>query len=195
MRPSSFKSRTGIAALCTALLLTACVTINVYFPEAEVEEAAGQFIDRVIGTEPAPAPMPPDKPMSARFDFSLIGAAHAAADLSIETPAVKAIQQRMADRFSASLAEHFDSGVLGLKNDGLIEIRDPAKVGLAARATLKQTVADDNRDRAAVYREIAVANGHPEWEAEIRQTFAEQWISKARKGWYYQDGKGQWLQK
>ncbi len=195
MRKWPLNRKTGIAGLLIGVLLTACVTINVYFPEAEVEEAAGQFIDRVIGSDPEAAPAPPGKPLSLRFDFSLIGAAHAAADLSIGTPAIKAIQQRMADRFSATLAEHFDSGVLGLKRDGLIEIRDPGKVGLSARASLKQAVADDNRDRAAVYREIAVANGHAEWEAEIRQTFAEQWIGKARKGWYYEDGKGQWIQK
>ena len=52
----------------------------------------------------------------------------------------------------------------------------------------------DNRDRKAVYREVAVANGHPEWEAQIRDVFAKQWIASARDGWWYQSG-GAWKQK
>jgi uncharacterized protein YdbL (DUF1318 family) len=68
-------------------------------------------------------------------------------------------------------------------------------VPLAERAGLNQAVADENRDRQAVYREIAVANGHPEWEAQIRATFAKEWIQKARPGWYYQDAGGAWKKK
>lgn len=188
----------GFAGLLVTFLASACVTINVYFPEAEVQEAAGEFIDEVIGKDvedSASAAMPPAEPTSFRFEFSLISSAIAAADLSIETPAIKAIQQRMANRFSTSLEPHFASGALGLKRDGMVELRDAASLPLADRATVKQWVADENRDRAAVYREIAVANNHPEWEAEIRTTFAEQWISKARKGWYHQDAKGAWVQK
>ena len=31
------------------LALAACVTINVYFPAAEAQEAAAEFVDKVIG--------------------------------------------------------------------------------------------------------------------------------------------------
>jgi len=64
----------------------------------------------------------------------------------------------------------------------------------AARLRWGPAVADDNRDRKAVYREVAVANGHPEWEAQIREVFARQWIESARPGWWYQAGAG-WKQK
>ena len=126
-----------------------------------------------------------------------ISSAHAqdGADLTIRTPAIQAIQQRMAARFDAQLAPHFGSGALGFGRDGLVVLRDAAQVALKDRAALNQAVADDNRDRAAVYREIAVANGHPEWEAQIRDTFARQWIDSARAGWWYQDAGGAWKQK
>jgi uncharacterized protein YdbL (DUF1318 family) len=181
----------------TALLaLSACVTINVYFPAAEAEKAASEFIDEVIGGEQSPSEAPSESaPPKLSFSFELISSAHAAADISIATPAIQAIQKRMAERFAATLEKHFDAGALGFRNDGLIELRDASKVALPERAALKQAVADDNRDRDAVYREIAVANGHPEWEAEIRATFASEWIARARKGWYYQDAKGGWVQK
>ena len=41
--------------LPAALALTACVTINVYFPAAEAREAAREFVDKVIGEEAAPS--------------------------------------------------------------------------------------------------------------------------------------------
>jgi len=40
-----------------------------------------------------------------------------------------------------------------------------------------------------------VANGHPEWEQEIQETFAREWVRNARPGWYYQDSGGTWRQK
>ena len=56
-------------------------------------------------------------------------------------------------------------------------------------------MADENRDRKAVYREIAVANGHPEWEADVQKTFAREWVNNARSGWYYQNADGTWVTK
>lgn len=185
------------------LVLTACVTINVYFPAAEVQEAAREFVEKVIGDE-APAPSAPsdDTPADAGHGGGMallsffIGSAHAQTpDITIRTPAIQAIQARMAQRFQSQLAAHFDSGALGFGRDGLIVVRDAGKLGLKDRAAVNQAVAEDNRDRAAVYREIAVANGHPEWEPRIRETFAQQWINSARGGWWYQDAGGTWKQK
>lgn len=173
-----------------SLMLAACVTVNVYFPEAEIEDAAKEFVDEVIGDQPQAS-----VPQTMNWRMAIATQAFAAADLTIQSPAIKAIQSRMATRFQDKLATHFDSGALGFKRDGTIEIRDLAKVSLSERSALKQLVAEDNRDRDAVYREIAVANEHPEWEPEIRTTFAEQWIAQARKGWYFQAADGSWTQK
>jgi uncharacterized protein YdbL (DUF1318 family) len=185
------------------LFLTACVTINVYFPAAEAQEAAREFVEKVIGDE-APATPPPDtsggfaQNTPANFDWTslLISSAHAqSADITIKTPAIQAIQDRMAGRFQSQLSAAFDSGALGFGRDGLLVVRDAAAIPLKDRAGLQQAVADDNRDRAAVYREIAVANGHAEWEGQIRDIFAKQWIQSARSGWWYQDAGGAWKQK
>jgi uncharacterized protein YdbL (DUF1318 family) len=187
--------------------LTACVTINVYFPAAEAKEAAREFVEKVIGDE---APPPASKQdgndsggmaasgPSLRFDpLMLIGIAPAyaqgAPDITIRTPAIQAIQARMEARFNASLRAGFDSGALGFSSDGLVVVRDAGKLELKDRVAINQAVADDNRDRKAVYREVAVANGHPEWESQIRSVFAKQWIASARSGWWYQDGA--WKQK
>ena len=196
-----------------AAMLTACVTINVYFPAAEAKEAAREFVEKVIGDEPA-APQdkaPPGGPgafletqrspaahLAMRVDlWSLvgIGSAHAQSpDITIRTPAIQAIQARMAARFDAELREGFDAGALGFAGDGTIVVRDASKLPLKSRVAVNAAVGDDNRDRKAVYREVAVANGHPEWEDRIREVFARQWIESARSGWWYQSG-GAWKQK
>ena len=113
--------------------------------------------------------------------------AQGAPDITIKTPAIQAIQARMGSRFDASLRAGFDSGALGFTSDGLVVVRDAAKLQLKDRVAVNQAVADDNRDRKAVYREVAVANGHAEWESQIRGVFAKQWIDSARNGWWYQD--------
>lgn len=180
------------------LVLSACVTINVYFPAAEAEQAAREFVDQVIGKdgEKSEAPPPADKPPSLGLLGWFISEAHAqSADINLKTPAIQTIQQRMTERFQAQLAPAFDAGALGFGSDGLIVLRDAAKVGLRERAALNQALAEDNRDRNALYREIAVANGHPEWEAQIRETFARQWSQSARPGWWYQDAQGGWTQR
>ena len=201
-----------------AVMVTACVTINVYFPAAEAREAAREFVDKVIGDEAAAAPAgeakdgdqssgpsamiettsSPLRQLASRVDlYALvgIGSAHAQSpDISIKTPAIQAIQARMAMRFNSSLRAGFDAGALGFAADGTIVVRDAAKLPLKDRASVQQAVAEDNRDRNAVYREVAVANGHPEWESQIRDVFAKQWAASARSGWWYQSG-GSWKQK
>lgn len=194
--------------LATLATLAACVTINVYFPAAEAQQAAREFVDDVIG-RPDAGTGHGDSPGSDAgepgdggqrgvqapvFSLQLIASAQAQADITIRTPAIQAIRERMRSRFG-QLRPHFDSGALGMTRDGRIAVRDPASLPLRDRATLNQLVADDNRDRDAVYREIAVANGHPEWEGEIRTTFAREWIQAASRGWYYQDAGGNWVQK
>ena len=199
-------------SLAAALLLTACVTINVYFPAAEAKEAAKEFVDKVIGddtpdTDAKPAPQTPggqggsaSLQSKRSFDWLAligIGTAYAQenADISIKTPAIQAIQNRMATRFQTQLAAGFDAGALGLTRDGMVEVRDASRLALKDRVAITQAVADDNRDRKAVYREVAVANGHPEWESQIRGIFAQQWIASAHSGWWYQDAGGSWKQK
>ncbi|MBF6023568.1 YdbL family protein [Lysobacter niastensis] len=190
-----------------AVMLTACVTINVYFPAAEAKEAAKEFVEKVIGDEAQPKePVKENKPggQSASLDrgidwLSLVGIGTAYAqeqpDITIKTPAIQAIQSRMASRFDSQLREHFDSGALGFANDGTISVRDANKIPLPQRVAVNQAVSDQGRDAKAVYREIAVANNHPEWEQQIRAVFARQWIDSARPGWWVQDSGGGWRQK
>ncbi|NBB91632.1 MAG: DUF1318 domain-containing protein [Gammaproteobacteria bacterium] len=188
----------SMTAIASAMMLAACVTINVYFPEAAAERAADRFIRDVLGEDVPAAPSTEPQASSASWWHALspVASAHAQSpDIDIDTPQIEAIKQRMAERQRQHLAAWFDAGAIGFSRDGLVEIRDRSAVGLSERRELERVVGEENADRNAVYREIAIANGHPEWEDDIRDTFARQWIANARSGWYYQQSDGSWTQK
>ncbi|PKO46085.1 MAG: DUF1318 domain-containing protein [Betaproteobacteria bacterium HGW-Betaproteobacteria-22] len=117
----------------------------------------------------------------------------AAADLEVNTPAISAIKGSMQARHG-QLAAHYASGAVGLTKDGMVAVRDANSVPLKDRGALNSAVAAENADRAKLYKEIATANGHPEWQPEIQSTFASRWIDKAQSGWWVQ-GAGGWVQK
>jgi uncharacterized protein YdbL (DUF1318 family) len=190
--------------LCTLSLLAACVTINVYFPAAAAERAAEKFVGDVLGESHEEGSL--FKPLNNPSDYLLFAAnglldllvADAQAqdpEIEINTPQINAIKARMAERQRQYLNSYFDAGAVGFSANGLVTIRDRSAVSLSERRNLETVVADENRDRSAVYREIAVANGHAEWEKDIQETFAREWVRNARKGWYYQDAGGAWRQK
>ena len=177
-----------------SLLLAACVTINVYFPAAAAEQAADQIIDGVWGTEgsksggkvptdtqsPSPVPSASANPGEVNLDIS--------------SPAIRALEQSMAQRHE-QLEEYYNNGSVALTNNALITLRKPAQIPLKDRTKLKGLEEGENQDRLNLYRQIALANGHPEWESDIRKIFEKRWIDRAKAGWWYQDKKGQWQSK
>ncbi len=206
-----FLARTAKLALAS-VLIAACVTINVYFPAAAAEKAADQIIDAITG-EAGPASKAPtgQSQPTGRFEqdgpnllvaalghalYAIMPAAQAQeANLDISSPEIRAITASMQSRFG-QLVKYFDSGALGMTLSGLIEVRDASGVPLQERAVLTRLVAEDNRDREALYTAIATANNHPEWADDIRRTFAGRWVERgARPGWYYQNAGGAWVQK
>ena len=118
----------------------------------------------------------------------------AQANLEINTPAIAALQRTMQERH-AQLLPLYATGAVGLTRDGNVALRDANAVPLAQRAQANSLVAAENADRASLYREIARANNKPEWENDIRSTFAQRWIDKAQAGWYYQNASGAWTRK
>ncbi len=196
------------AGAMSILVATACVTINVYFPAAAAEQAADKIINDVLGS-----PAKGDKQNGADtaglgdsldsfmiaagkgvMDFLIPVANAQQADIDISSPGVRRIQESMKAR-NAALEPFYNSGAVGFTVDAMVAVRDLNSVTLRDRNTVRQLVADENRDRDALYREIASANGHPEWEDQIRATFSKRWIANARSGWYYQNDAGDWRQK
>lgn len=213
------KSLLTLKVSIVTLLLSACVTINVYFPAGAAEKAADQIIDSVIkgggssrqspssessgSTSGRPAPaasallkekIPLLQGIAGRILDTLIPVAHAQqqANMDVSSAEIRAITQSMQGRFS-QLERFFDAGVIGLTAKGLIDVRDISAAALPDRALVKRLVAEDNADRDALYEAIARENERPEWEADIRRIFAERWVERgAKPGWYFQDNDGNW---
>jgi len=188
------------------LLLTACVTINIYFPSAQAEEAAREMVQDILGKdgdtqvdENKESALQQSPPLYVRMGEGvlnfLIPSAHAAApDFKVNTPKIRKIQARMKKR-NASLKPFYAKGAIGFTRDALVKIRNASAIPLKQRSKIKKTVAAENADRNALYRAIADANGHPEWLPDVRNTYAGIWIEEAGRGWWYQNAKGQWKQR
>jgi uncharacterized protein YdbL (DUF1318 family) len=198
-----------VATVGLGVLLAACVTIHIYFPAAAAEQAADQVIREVWGerppaqrpSPPAPAEAPPtslERHSPSVWVLALadlvVAPAAAEANVDVSTPTVRALTASMQARHG-QLQPHYGSGAVGLGADGRLVLRDAAAVPIAQRRAVSQLVAEENRDRDALYREVAVANGHPEWEGQVRETFARRWVANARPGWWYQGAGGQWARK
>jgi len=198
------KIAVALMAMIT-MYVVACVTINVYFPEAAAVEAADRIIDKVRGedADKTTSFAPPGEYHAAPVLLALakgvtsflISDASAQGDVDFDKPSPEkqALENSLATRFP-SLRPYLSSGAIGLTDAGLLEFRDRNLVPLKDRNNVVQLVAAQNNDWNALYAEIAKINGHPEWQDSIRRTFADRWVAKADKGWYYRES-GAWKQK
>ncbi|HEX4326959.1 MAG TPA: YdbL family protein [Burkholderiales bacterium] len=120
--------------------------------------------------------------------------AQAQANLQINTPSIETLKKSMRERH-AQIKPFLENGAIGLTREGGVALRDANAVPLPQRAAANSLVAAENADRTSLYKEIAVANGKPEWEGEIRSTFSQRWIERAQPGWYVQNAQGAWVKK
>lgn len=201
------------AVLVLGGFLYACVTVNVYFPAAAVEQAADRIVKEVYGEKvkqmqengktPEAVPADGDEqsgtllPMSAVAYVleALVPPAHAQQpDIDIDSPAINRLKASMQARH-AKLVPFYNAGAIGLASTGLLVVRDAKAVSLKDRGAVQALVAEENKDRNALYGEIAAENGHPEWEPQIRTIFDKRWVANAPAGWWFQNADGRWIQK
>ncbi|GBE38277.1 hypothetical protein BMS3Bbin08_00880 [bacterium BMS3Bbin08] len=192
--------------LLSLFIIQACVTINVYFPAAAVGEAADTIVEEVWGEEEGAVPEEPaieGEPESflrpwIRVALGVIGPSEAYAaepDIKVTTPAIRAIKGTIADRAS-SIKPYMDSANVGIANDGLLDIRSTDGLNLKKKAELKRLIEAENKDRNALYKEIAKANNFPpDKVTEIKEIFAKSWIKQAKSGWLVQHPDGTWGKK
>ncbi len=190
----------------SALLLTACVTINIYFPAAAAEKVADEIIkgiqsEETVDSESQGTVEPQtyfngiqivSQLLEATVNFVMPVAHAQSADLSVNTAEIRKLRARMKSRFAA-LKPFYSSGAIGIKADGFIVAK--GAVALKDRNKVNKLIGAENSDRQRLYQAIANANGHPEWLAQIKSTFAARWISNAQPGWWIQFSNGSWKQK
>ncbi len=203
------KHKSIFSSFIFGLALSACVTINIYFPAAAAEDAARVIVRDVLNDEQVEVIQEDqEKNNQSSVESSnnlpymiagnilniLIPPAYAEADININTPAIGELRNSLKTRAS-SLKTYYTSGAIGLTADANVQIRDQSLISLKDRNQVKKLVADENKERGALYAEIARANDHPEWEAEIRSTFARVWVEEVAAGTWYENADGAWVQK
>jgi uncharacterized protein YdbL (DUF1318 family) len=186
------------AAAAGLVLVLACITVNIYFPEAEVKQAAAQIVDEIRKQETEKkgaeavlqAPLP--GPASS---FTLVPAAYAQQETTVSNPAIRALKDSMKSRFP-SLKPYYDAGNVGETNKGLLEVRDESGLNLQSKAALRNLVRDENADRMKLYAEVAKALNIESSQVERVQTiFAAEWEKTASAGWWIQKDDGTWVKK
>ena len=185
-----------------AFFLSACVTVNIYFPAAAVQRAADKIVEETWG-EPGGAGPGKEGPRSQGFSvpwtyvsLSIVQEAFAQeADINVSNPAIRALKDSIRQR-SDSIKPFLDRGNVGITRDGLLTIRTTEGLNLKERAEVNQLVDAENRDREALYVEIAKANNFPNVTVpKIKEIFAKSWTDQARAGWWIQDSQGNWRRK
>jgi len=191
-------------SFCSVLLLTACVTINIYFPAAAAEQVADEIIkgiqtEETNGLDREGNLLPQSKADSIVYqlladtaEFLIPSAQAAGVDFSVNTAEIRRLRAAMKARY-AGLKPFYKKGMVGIKADGFLVSR--GSIPLKDRNKVTKLVAAENSDRQRLYQAIANANNHPEWLVQIKSTFSTRWLSNAKAGWWYQSSNGNWKQK
>ena len=187
----------------------ACVTVNVYFPEAAIKELSLQIEEEI--QRKAAEESPPQSgalpragtavaPATSLAGFGLATAAWAAEgevpDPEVTNPAIRKIIDSRAQRVEA-LDRYKGLGVLGENNKALLEVRSlDSLADLRQRAEVQKLLKEENDDRNRLFTEIAAAQGvDPSQIPRIQETYAETLREKARTGDWIQLADGSWTQK
>jgi len=199
-----------LAPLAGALAVSlACVTINVYFPEAAIKDLSKQIEDQVqkeAAKQPpaaeTPAPPAEEKPKggsASLLDLALGATPAYAQDVAapeVSSPAIRKIIESRAARV-AQINSFKAQGVIGENSRALLEPRSLDKLSdLKSRAQVQQLVKAENSDRETLFKEIAAAkNVDLAQLPKIQETYAATLRENARPGDWIQMPDGSWKQK
>lgn len=186
-----------ISVAVLMLGLAACVTVNIYFPAAEVEKAAEKIVDDVYGQENGEL----QNESSDRGVFKRLAAwlgpnqAWAQGATSVSNAAIRGLKQTIS-KHHQQLKKFYDQGAVGITKDGYLDIKETSGLNLGQVATLRKLVQKDNEARQQLYREVAAAlDLEASQVSRIEEIFARQWRDKASSGWWVQQDNGSWVQK
>ncbi len=200
-----FARRVMIVLSAGALLAAAaCVTVNIYFPAAEVEKTAENIVKDVYGKKAPDADAQPEGESLENSDSSSLEVflawfapanAWAQQAISVSNAAIRGLKAQIANNHK-QLAPFYDQGAIGITNDGMVAVRNTDGLPAPKVAQLKRLVAADNQARSQLYGEVARAlNIDPGQVGKVKGIFAQQWQSQAQPGWWIQDGSGNWQKK
>ncbi len=178
-----------------ALAILSCITVNIYFPEAEVRKEAEAFVKDVQGADKDKKDEVKKDAVAEAASFSLFPVLYAQQETEVSTPAIRALKEAMKARFG-QLVPHYDSGRVGILNNGYLQILNEDGLSLQDKSVLRKLVNDENKDRKGVYAEAAKAlKVDASQVSRIEKIYGEYWIANAHAGWMVQKPDGSWGKK
>lgn len=198
----------------TTLLLAiapSCVTVNVNFPEAAVQQATDDYVQdlyrskekgRTLPTSASPATAPSTKPKTSYLQWNLISEALAEDEnplgpmkIKVNSPKALAIRDRQVARLD-KLHEAKAAGQVGENNKGLLALDPGGKLKPTDRIKAQALVDAENKDRQLLYAEILTSNGYTQSRMiDLEKSFARSFQAHSSSGTWIQDDDGKWLQK
>ncbi len=185
------------------------ITVNIYFPEKEVEEAF-KILEKELMTPEGEKQKPnPDVKPKSSITFEWVTSAYAQepglsdkiAEIVKKMPDVVNAYKEMGARI-ADIDKMRDSGAVGEGNSGMLVFRDEKLL----TPDQKKLVSAENENRKTVINGMAKAiiriSREPENEQNLKQVmpqamgqFAAIRRESAKKGWWIQSPDGNWSRK
>lgn len=188
-----------MAAFSVFILVAACVTVNIYFPAAEVRRDAEQIVNDVYsdleeenGAKKAPGAG--QESSLLRYLVNVFGpaTAHAQDVTATSNAAIRGLKERISQNLQ-QLAPFLNKGNVGIDQNGYLALRDTGGMAVPDVAKVRQLIGSDKGLRDQLYAEVARARNTDQVD-KVREIFAEMWRGQARPGWYVQQG-GSWTRK
>jgi uncharacterized protein YdbL (DUF1318 family) len=193
--PMKIRSMRSVFLAGLTLALLSCITVNIYFPEAEVKKAAEDIVNDVRGTDKQKKEEIKKDVVAESAGFSLVPGLYAQQATEVSTPRIRAIKESMKARLE-QLVPFYDAGRIGEGKDGLLQVLKEEGLSLQDKSVLRKVTGDENKDRKDLYAEVAKAlNVDASKMGDVQKIFADQWIGTARAGWMVQNADGTWAKK
>ncbi len=181
-------------------LLTACVTINIYCPAAEVQKTAAEIVKDVRGQDAANLNEPSDASKGAEtgpVSFLELGvnSACAARELDVSNATIRTLKDRIKQNYPR-LRNWFMKGVLGEASNGFVVMRNEGSLNLKSRVEVKRIMQEENSNRKALYAAVAKALDIPASQINrIGHIFAKQWQRAVPRGTWVETSPGKWVRR
>ena len=114
--------------------------------------------------------------------------------LDIGTPPVIITRHSLAQRYSR-LVRFYEAGEIGLGSDGLIYLREDAKISPDKRRIAEKLIDQENPERKALIQALADSNGRRDAEPEVWVLMRQRWHQQWKSGWWLRDAEGKWSRK
>ncbi len=179
-------------------ILTACVTINIYFPAAEVQKTAEEIVKDVRGADAGKLDKPaPETRKDAGPVSMIIGCSSAwgARELDVSNATIRTLKSRIKQNYPL-LRTWMVKGVLGESYNGFIVMKNDGGLNLKARVAAKRVMQEENSNRKALYNAVAQALNIPSSQvARVGRIFAQQWQRAVPRGTWVETAPGKWVRR